>query len=419
MAKAELPGNDRRMKNYLGNLIARHVNQVEVLQPRLASRFEPQSGAFQANLPEPESSKVAVAAADSFEADSVIAATEPLIVTGEIERRVESPPVQPSRLAETVFESSGPLPAISNPEIHHDAATPPAPPEKFQPPVTIMSPQIRDEPMLTAESRAPTVVASEHGDKSTPLATNYPPHVDSDAAFDSETPSAGVSASQTSFAPSVAAEARPTKGTNQDALADSTAERTPRESGPASETVKPFQRAMPAKSNQPLVAATPVESQRPDSITRTETGRETAVPISESAFPTPSVSHLDSHRSSDPPKAPRPNVPAQVEGPWRDSVPLNRPERFSEEVWPHRTQRTPSLETSVVRAPRNDHMSARMASHDGIAPVETGPTINVTIGRIEVRAATQSSEARPQKQLREQQVLSLDEYLNQRSAGGR
>jgi len=82
-------------------------------------------------------------------------------------------------------------------------------------------------------------------------------------------------------------------------------------------------------------------------------------------------------------------------------------------------QRVPSLETSVVRSPRNDPMSARMVSHDDIAPVETGPTINVTIGRIEVRAATQTSEARPQKQRREQQVLSLDEYLSQRSAGGR
>jgi hypothetical protein len=36
-----------------------------------------------------------------------------------------------------------------------------------------------------------------------------------------------------------------------------------------------------------------------------------------------------------------------------------------------------------------------------------------------VRAATQVPEAQPQKQRREHQVLSLDEYLSQRSAGGR
>jgi hypothetical protein len=72
-----------------------------------------------------------------------------------------------------------------------------------------------------------------------------------------------------------------------------------------------------------------------------------------------------------------------------------------------------------VRSRRNDPMSAGMVSAGDIAPGEAGPTINVTIGRIEVRAATQASEARPQKQQREQQVLSLDEYLSQRSAGGR
>lgn len=432
------------MKNYLDNLIARHMNQAEVLQPRLASRFEPQSSVFQAEVPEPESSKLDVAAADTFGADSVIAATESLVVTPEIERRVESPTVQPSRLAETVFESSGPPPTIPNPAIQHDAATPPAQPEKFQPPASIISPQIDDEPILATESTAPTKVASEQGDKSTPLATNYAIPVRSDEGSAFETPSAGVPASPTPFAPPVAAEPRPTKSTNQVALADDTAERTPRESGPARETVKRFQRAVPAKSTQTLIPAPPVELQRQVPITRTETRRETAVPIRESAPRTPSVSHLESHRSPDPPKPRQPNFPAAVDGRSRDLVPAviipapetkspvvnsaardsqvppNRAERFSEEVRPpHQMQRVPSLETSVVRSPRNDPMSARMVSPDDIAPVETGPTINVTIGRIEVRAATQTSEARPQKQRREQQVLSLDEYLSQRSAGGR
>jgi len=31
------------MSDYLHNLVARHLNQIEVVQPRLASRFEPNS----------------------------------------------------------------------------------------------------------------------------------------------------------------------------------------------------------------------------------------------------------------------------------------------------------------------------------------------------------------------------------------
>ena len=49
-------------------------------------------------------------------------------------------------------------------------------------------------------------------------------------------------------------------------------------------------------------------------------------------------------------------------------------------------------------------------------PPETTPTINVTIGRIEVRATT-ATESRPRPQHKQTPTTSLDEYLRQRAQG--
>jgi hypothetical protein len=50
------------------------------------------------------------------------------------------------------------------------------------------------------------------------------------------------------------------------------------------------------------------------------------------------------------------------------------------------------------------------------APTETAQTINVTIGRIEVRA-TAANESRPRAQQKQTPTTSLDEYLRQRAQG--
>jgi hypothetical protein len=430
------------MKNYLGNLIARHMNKAEVLQPRLASRFEPQSSVLKSDVREPETAEVEVA--ETFAADAVIAPTESPIAAPKIERRVESPPVQPSRLPETVFESSGLPQSIPNHEIQDDTAALPAQPAKFKSAVSIISPESDDEPTLPAELTTPTIVASDQRDKSTASVTTSARPVRSNEASDSETPSVAPTVFPTPSAGTVAAEPRSTKIIDQVAVADDTVERTLREPSPVRQPAKRSLRTVPAQSNQTLTPATPVELQPLAPTTKTETRREASAQGRESAPPSPSVSHLESHRSPDPPKRRQPNFPAEVDGSSRDLlpaaviptpeakspvvisavkeilVPSKRPERFPEEAPPpHLTERAPPLQTSVVRSPRIDPMSGRMESPRDIAPAETGPTINVTIGRIEVRAATQSSEARPQKHEREQRVLSLDEYLSQRSAGGR
>jgi hypothetical protein len=430
------------MKNYLGNLIARHTNKAEVLQPRLASRFEPQSSVLQSDVREPETAEVEVV--ETFAAGPDAAATEYPLAAPKIEKRVESPAVQPSRLPETIFESSGPPQTISNREIQDDAAALPAQPAEFKSAVSITLPEINNEPTPPAESTFATVVASDQRAEATPSVPNYAQPVRSDEASDSETRSVAPTVFPTLSADTLAAEPRSTKTIDQVAVADDTRERTLREPSPVRQPAKRSLRTVPAQSNQTLTPATPVELQLLVPTTKTETRREAGASSRESAPPPPSVSHFESHRSPDSPKLWQPNFPAEVDGSSRDllpaaviptpeakspvvisavkeiQVPSKRPERFSEEAPPpHLMQRAPPLQTSVVRLPRIDPMSGRMESPRDIAPAETGPTINVTIGRIEVRAATQTSEARPQKHEREQRVLSLDEYLSQRSAGGR
>lgn len=425
------------MKDYLGNLIARHMNKAEVLQPRLASRFEPKSSVFHSEVADPETSEVDVA--DIFEADPVNVATVSPIAAPEIERRVESPSVQPSRLGETVFESKGAPPVISNNEIRDDAAAYQPQAMEFKTDVNIFSPETYDESTPPVESIAPTIVTIDQREKPTASRTASTQRVRSDEVSDAETRSVTPSVFPTPSAGTLPGEA-PSKRNDQGAVDDDSAERTPRESGAVTQPVTPSPRAMRRKLNQKA----PVQE------TKNETRRETAVPMQESGPSTSSVSHssfvshLESRRSHDSPKPQQPNFPAEVDGgssrdllsavaiPAPDpkspvavasretQIPPKQPESFPEKIGPtYLTRRASSLEDSPVRSGRNDPMSARMVSAADTASVETGPTINVTIGRIEVRAATQASEPRPQKQQREQQVLSLDEYLSQRSAGGR
>lgn len=463
------------MKNYLGNLIARHMSQAEVLLPRHASRFEPQSSVLQSDEFQGETAVMDGAGTFGGEPD-VVAPVSP--IPPEIEHRVANPSLPlPHSPAESVVESSGPVPvptfAVAN-DRHYALTLTPASSDR----VASTNP-VQIDDLSGSESRSVS-----RADFAAPTA--------SEAAIDS----------------------RWTKTTDQIALHDHVAERTPRESGPSTqpftpneplaanesftineqvtetEGVTPSRRAAPEKSIQPPTLQS-VETQSPVSkptmeTTKTaETGREPVARVTKSEpfatanksepFATttknePFASGTTSERftltvphsedgdiSVGLPKSQQPNPPVAIEHSSRERswieqssrellsavvVPertensplinaasesqaaLKQPESLPEEArLPQVAQRVRQLETSVARPPVNDPGNVinpgntRLTPHNDITPAETGPTINVTIGRIEVRAAT--SEPRPQKQRREQQVLSLDEYLNQRSAGGR
>ncbi len=67
------------------------------------------------------------------------------------------------------------------------------------------------------------------------------------------------------------------------------------------------------------------------------------------------------------------------------------------------------------------HPYNRVSPHEVVSATQESsapaPTIQVTIGRIEVRA-TPPPTARPQTQRSAPSVMSLEEYLNQRAKGG-
>ena len=58
----------------------------------------------------------------------------------------------------------------------------------------------------------------------------------------------------------------------------------------------------------------------------------------------------------------------------------------------------------------------RTENHTLSEPADAGPTINISIGRIEVRATTAPATAAPKT--RREHVLSLEQYLRQRVGGG-
>lgn len=81
-----------------------------------------------------------------------------------------------------------------------------------------------------------------------------------------------------------------------------------------------------------------------------------------------------------------------------------------------RTTRPVERSTQPAPAIIPARQTAPPASHTLSEPAATAPTINVTIGRIEVRATQGRAPAQAQRSAPE--VMSLEEYLRRRSRGG-
>src|ERR1700754_718309 len=493
------------MKNYLGNLIARHMNRAEVLLPRLASRFEPQSSVLQSDGFQVETAEMDVAestaerdVAETFVSEPVLVApvsepvsavpglvsvglvSDPFLdvsvpdvvepvspIPSEIERRVEFPFLPSSRSPERFVESSGPAPALSE----------------------LTTPTIVATEHFESSNSSETISADRVASVSRVASTS---RIHSDDNSDSESRSEAGAGFPTPSAGEVTTDTNWTKNTDRVAVLEHVAERATRQSGPTTQPFTPNEpvsanqsiaanesftineqvtkvehetpslRATPAKSTPPLtrrsVEPQPVVSKPTTETTETtETGRESVAQVTKGepfataiksepfasgttseAF-TVTVPPSESDSSVGPSKPQQTNFPTTIVVPEpKESSPVvnvpsesplsrKQPESVAEES--RSTQPARQLETFVARPPVNDPRNlndpkiTRLMPHNDIRSAEAGPateagpTINVTIGRIEVRAA--ASEARPQKQRREQQVLSLDEYLNQRSAGGR
>jgi len=402
------------MKNYLGNLIARHLNQAEVLQPRLASRFEPQTNTLQAEPLQPDISEGEAGGPDTeFSASEVTLAPQR-------DNAVERPPVQ-AKPTVTTFESVAPRPVIQNTD-----ATPLLQPQRLQPAISVSPPPVDAAP-ISAESTAPAFVLHQPREQPTALPA----------------PDPSPSAKEPQRTSAVAAVAL-TDDLTEDVLPASSPAPVTKKNSQRVATTKPVVVTKPA----PLLAPSP--SSRVDFQTQVPTTNAASSSVSHiqnklSSLPVANSPHTEIQRRLEPARRQNVEIPAASESsspvvlpatvaPAAEPVKVSavitseteshisskQSVGFSEEVRPPlQTERAPALETSVVSAQRNDQVNARRHFVDEVASVDNGPTVNVTIGRIEVRATAKPPEAQPQKQRREHQVLSLDEYLSQRSAGGR
>lgn len=494
------------MKNYLGNLIARHMNETDVLLPRLASRFEPQSSVLQSDGFQVEAAEMDVAESIGAESDfsapvskpvapepaSVGPASEPVPnvsvpafvapvapIPSGIERRVE-PPFPPStRSPESVVESSDTVPSFA--ELTSSTTTADA--DSDSPTISRTTPEVPSdqdgEPTVSRVTSVSRVASESRSEASAEIPTRPAGEVTTDSNWSNSTDQVAVVEHLAEQAPTEPG-LTPRPITTNEPLA-AIEQVTVNEQVTEIDRVTSSLRAAQTKPNQPLTQRT-IETQPAVSklsTDPTETGRETVALVTRSepfatatkseplaSGPTSerftfTVSKSQGDSSVGPSKPQQQHSPTTIEHPSighsprellsavivpepKESSPVvdaaresqtspKQPESLPDEARP--TQRGRELETSVARSrandpsslsdPPNQHLSgsARLTSHNNIRPtdagptIEPGPTINVTIGRIEVRAAT--SEPRPQKQRREQQVLSLDEYLNQRSAGGR
>lgn len=454
------------MKNYLGNLIARHLNQAEVLQPRQASRFEPQSSVLGAEAEaetemevfQPRIGADNVATPDAASPDLETAATEfPLVP--DLDGPVTRPAIQPPRTTETALDPSGTpsappaspaRPAPPTPPVGQqvDATVPPSP-VKFQPSVSVLMPPA-EAPVRATELNEPEIVLTEQREKPIEQTSNTPSTQIAEP-FASKTPVEKTGADPMPAAPSSTRKTEPVRKMNPVAVTAGTEdveERLPVEPDQPRSTRKHSARTRRPRASQILTPSSTIDLQPHVAEPATGTAKELAVANNISRPAVYNVAPAEVRRdTAEPVKSRHTEAPAVVEPlsplvlppevtplpaapklPTIDSAEKQTPIRVSrtppaptslETRHPHQTQRAPFLETREVSASQNHPMNVRRKFPEEETAAEVGPTVNVTIGRIEVRAATQIPEAQPQKQRREHQVLSLDDYLNQRSAGGR
>lgn len=430
------------MKNYLGNLIARHLNQAEVLQPRLASQFEPQSSVFQAETeaeaeefqPQTGADHVAMPEAASPEVET--SATEfPLAPN------IAREPVQPPQTTETILDSSVSPPA---PFVSQQAnATAPASPGKSEHLISVLTPAAE-----AVDLNEPAIVLTGQREKTIEPAGSNTPSTQRAEVFASETPVAATEAGPLPVAPSSTPKTQRARTMDPVAVTVATEdveERLPVEFDPPHSNSKHSARARSPRPSQIVTPSSTIDLQPQVSLSATGSAKKPAVPNSISRPTAHTVAAQKARRDTKTVTSQHKEAPAGIEqlsplvlppvvthAPTAPELPASnaaekqfrvspaQPKQTSPETRPpHQTQRVPFFETRELSASQNQAPSVRQKFIEEDTAADVGPTVNVTIGRIEVRAATQIPEAQPQKQRREHQVLSLDEYLTQRSAGGR
>ena len=390
------------MSDYLNNLLARELGRLESVEPRRPSRFEP-----------PAASATFPVAAGRFGDD----APEPArpFRTGMTE----------TSATETFADSPGPSPTdfSPSPSQHSDArhsSSEPRTPRSFEPEA---GPHTRppSSPFESRPSETLSLSESTH---------ERPSHLDAEAS-DSRSPTPKL---EPSPAP---ARTPPTKGTqttangrdahvssNVSPLTDdatsSTADRARSSKNPPSR-FSPFGLETDvAGSAQPPRAAPPREtlhvpvldarevSGRP-ALARESDARATHQAETTGPRPSENTVRAESKAASAAAEQSRTNARLErLEGSDGESLEGRRARRQASQVEPRVTRRAESRE-----AARRQRQSA-----DARAEGASAPTVNVTIGRIEIRASAPAPRTRARREPSGGAPMSLEDYLRRRGGGG-
>ena len=424
------------MTDYLHNLVARHLNQIEVVQPRLASRFEPKpvmpplGNANASGLEEMEAAAEVESKVAESSFVSRITDTGPL---STMAAAVAPPPAHQVILEPSTGDkfSSG-LPDINTPlrsdtrtkqrddfeqekqrhpsvveEVRAQPVDGPAPLTGATPQVTgapgtsqmAVSPTTPEEETFasSAQSRRAEVYEPEKKIISTPetLTSLEPTHELSGSPVSNNiagTPKVApahmrreiAAAFEKSVAPHQSADPKP----------------DPTISSPL--VLSPDQEGHPAPLSKTIPAEAPAREPAPspqsfDSASQniSPAGREKAYERNVERVVIDRLLPAESHRNAKPPESdPERAQPSRPPSPLESAGVLAQPQ--------------------VIR-----YAASKAAAHsEAVQGAEPVPTINVTIGRIEVRAVVPDAQARERRQSTSQPRMSLSDYLHRRAGGG-
>jgi hypothetical protein len=408
------------MINYLTDLIARNRNEVETIQPRVPSRFEPQTTALHFEVSE-------FAATE----DSETAETFPRDL--EVANLSESAPVAlPSFRAQSAIEQ----------EVETESAPP------------LFQAQARTAPAKSAEKK--TGVDARRGPPvAAPLQDNQNlgPFTKDDRPQEHET-SFSVELSPPPKLPQApAVQVRKTVASEEvRSVAQPGAERRPRDGEIRSlKTPSKSEAEVPHPSNDETSETARTENPRPRDATRSLKRDNAAAAVERfhvgpdkdagnTAIVRPIVKTAKAKQRMDPApgREQHPYLTPSLDSP-REKSELNVPSRKMDiEPQSMVRQTLPPLAraegetltgvSDAVRrqnSPRREPLMVvprlleRVRREDPTLPepVDTSPTINISIGRIEVRATTVPTTTAAPK-ARHEHVLSLEQYLKERVSGG-
>jgi hypothetical protein len=421
------------MTDYLHNLVARHLNQIEVVQPRLASRFEPQrmmsplGNADASGLEEPEApAEVESTAAESSFVSS-LTDMSPLSTRAAV---APPPPAYQVSLEPSTGDKFSSVPPETNAPGGSDTHTKrrddfeqeththpsvveevPAQPVDEPAPLAGATRQVTGAPAASQLAVSPTTLEEEtfappaqfrraevYGPEKQIISTPEPSPVlqPTPERPDNSVPSNIASAPKLTPAHmrrevATASESREAPRQSADPMPDPTIPRS---------LLTPWQQeGHPARPSKTIATEAPA-SQRAPSPQSLDSPSQKISPAGRERASERTVERVVIERL----------MPAESRGIMKP------PEGDRERA---RVKRPPESAGVLAQPQVIRYAEPKAAAHsEAVQGAEPVPTINVTIGRIEVRAVAPDAPARERRQSASQPRMSLSDYLHRRAGGG-